>query len=238
MEINFTPYTQHAEKLLSPPTPAKNSIPEWYKKTNLYLEEGDKYPGLAKEQVQATNTTIKACTPFLDALTAGYMWHLPVDLEVRKYNSEYSFRWRPEGDYITTHSPNQHPLLPTAFNGESFVLKWHFEFIIQTPPGYSTLFMHPANRNDLPFRTFTGIVDTDKYNVPVQFPFQIFEQKEDLVIWEKGMPVCQIIPFKRENWNSKMNEYNEEFSRKSLFSFKSKIIRSYKNNFWTKKTFN
>lgn len=243
MDIIFTPTSEAAEKFLTPPTPATRHIPAWYKEMPLYINSDEKIPGLSQFNAQATNTTMKACTPFLDGLTFGYVWSSPTDIEIRKHinndeSTEYFFRWRTENDAVTEHTTDQHPTLPPVQGGEHYVLKWSFEFTIETPPGYSTLFTHPINRHDLPFRTFSGVVDTDKYVLSVQFPFQLITDNIKFpYIIEKGTPLCQIIPFKRDNWNSTKKEFSPENYEKRIFDFKSKIVRAYKSRYWTKKTF-
>lgn len=237
-KIEFIPISEFAENILSKPEPATKYIPEWYSKMDLFLD-GDSSYGIAPESNTATNVTMKACSPFLDSLSFGYIWSLPLDLEIRKnFNGfKYSFRWMTEGEFITDHSKNQHPGLPSAFNGNDFVMKFSFYYRIKTPPGYSTFFTHPINRNDLPFRTFSGIVDTDTYTGAVQFPFQMMEIKDDIFILSKNTPVCQFFPFKRDNWISKLKKRNELEERKQYFDFKSSIKRPYKKNFWVSKKF-
>jgi hypothetical protein len=235
-QIKFLPATKFAEDVLPTPKPSKNFIPKWYSKTKILIN--DKDHGLAPSGI-APNTTMKACMPFLDALSIGYCYYLPVDLEIRKnyLGHDYYFRWRTEGDFISQHDKEQHPLLPAPVNGEDFVSKFCFEFIIRTPPGYSTFFTHPTNRHDLPFRTFSGVVDTDKYNLPIQFPFQLFKQNKEILIIEKGTPVCQFFPFKREDWDSKTEKYNEKEIKRKIFNFKSIIKSSYKKQVWVSKKY-
>lgn len=228
--ITFRPDTETSDLFLSIPVPASSSIPEWYKKMPLYMY-GEKSAGISHGYNDGTNTTLKACSPFIDALSFGYIWQCPLDIEIRKEirdGEEYFlFRWRTEGTFVTNHAEEQHPSLPPAFNGKDFVMKWNFDFVIQTPSGYSTFFTHPINRHDLPFRTFSGVVDTDEYPLSVKFPFQILNFSENHIIIEKGTPLCQIIPFKRDLWESKKEKFNKNLSRISNFNFGSRIKRSY-----------
>lgn len=236
-DINFIPHSTSSEHL-NYPLPATKFVPEWYKKMDLFMYKQKSY-GLIEN---VPNTTMKACSPFLDGLTLGYIFSLPVDLQIKKtldINQEYQFdfMWRTKGTFITDHAKEQHPNLPSPQNGMSNVYKWSFDYIIKTPKGYSTFFTHPINRHDLPFRTFSGVVETDEYTQAVQFPFQMLNFDGDQIIIERGTPVCQIFPFKRDNWKSKMIVYSEKKLRKDAFDFHSKIVRSYKNKFWKSKNF-
>jgi len=236
-KISFIPMNKFTEVALDSPMPSAQSIPEWYKKIPLLIEGYDEVT-LHDFNSKASTLTVKGCTPFLDALTTGYMAVLPSDLEVKKTNDgELFFNWRVEGDLVSLHTKDQHPGLPNIIDSQDSIIKFTFSFRIKTPKGYSVLFTHPLNRHDLPFRTFSGIVDTDEYPQEVQFPFQLNKEITEPIIIEKGTPICQIIPFKRDDWKSTKDKYDENLVLKSRFDFASKIIRSYKNQFWSKKNY-
>ena len=238
MEIVFSSMGDVAKNFYSPPKPASQFLPSWYKDMPS-LSPGEESYGLSKTFSRATNATLKHCSPFLDALTSGYIWAAEADIEIRKEeDGNFYFGWRSEQDLVTSHSEDQHPGLPPAIGGQSFVMKWSFSYHISTPRGYSTLFMHPSNRNDLPFRTFSGIVDTDMYPLSVQFPFQLLgDQIQERYIIEQGTPLVQMMPFKRDNWNSKLDHMTQEEVAKKDFDYNRKIVKHYKSKFWTKKKF-
>lgn len=239
MEIKFQAIDQVSDAVLDIPKPAVMSIPDWYKNSPTRMD-GEKADGLSKETVAVSNLTIKGCSPFLDALSFGYIYELPFDIEFRKDPIKgLGIRWATEMDLISGHTADQYQLLPDPVDGLSGVLKWVFPFKLETPIGYSCLFTHPLNRHDLPFRTFSGVVDTDTYPGAVQFPFQLLSTilEKDIFILEKGTPLCQIVPFKRDDWDSSKEEYNELANKKAHFSLKSKIVRSYKTQWWNKKSF-
>lgn len=233
--IEFSPHDETTSILLSPPSPAKSFLPQWFKDMPPFVHD-DKHM-ISNQSFTAPNTTVKHCPPFLDSMTFGYIWSIPVDIQFEKNNESFEFKWRSDGTFITVHDKEQFLTMPEPKNGYDMILKWAFGYSIKTPTGYSCLFTHPFNRHDLPFRTFSGVVDTDEYNLPVQFPFQIIEKEKNFFIIEKNTPIVQIIPFKRENWNNKFLEYDEKRERKKIFDFKSKIVKSYKNNYWHKKDF-
>ena len=136
---------------------------------------------------------------------------------------------------ITWHSNSQWEGLVHPTNCHEFVYKWENYFAIKTPRGYSTLFTHPHNRFDLPFYTLSGIVDTDKYNLPINFPFFI---KNDFTgIIKAGTPLAQITFFKRHHWFKTIKKYDKNYCSKEIFKFFSTIDRSYKKLIWQKKEY-
>jgi len=240
IEFTFVGPDSKFEEVLKPPQPASQFIPKWYKDMPQIMPSSeDSKSGLLPQDQHVTNSTMKHCSPFLDALTAGYVYSLPIDMEIRRDpEGAFFYRWKAPGDFISSHSQDQHPGLPAPVNGEGEVMKWVFDFKIKTPTGYSAMFTHPLNRHDLPFRTFSGIVDTDEYTQSVQFPFQLLsDQVGDHLIIKKGTPLVQIIPFKREPWKSEVVTQSDKQTFKDYFNFNSTIVKSYKNNFWKKKTY-
>jgi len=118
------------------------------------------------------------------------------------------------------------------------ISKWLFDWKIETPPGYSCLYTHPINRHDLPFRTFSGVVDTDTFPDAVHFPFSILNFEGDRKIIPMGTPICQVFPFKRDEWQSEVLPLEPYLKEKATFSILKVIGRSYKRQFWHKKTYN
>lgn len=238
MKIKFQPSNHEADLFFERPQPAALYIPEWYKKMPVHLDN-EKVTGFSKNTTSVSNLTLKGCSPFLDALTSGYMFILPFDLEFRNHPGKgINIRWATGIDFIGSHAPDQAPGLPSPVDGSVDLLKWSPGWRVITPKGYSCLFTHPLNRHDLPFRTFSGVVDTDSYELGVDFPFQLLNTiKDDIFILEAGTPICQIIPFKREPWEASRIEFDSNDNKKNVFKLKSKIVRSYKNQFWHKKSY-
>jgi hypothetical protein len=238
MKLKFEPFDKEMGLLFDPPAPSAQAIPNWYKDMAVHMDN-EKLTGLNKDSVAVSNLTLKGCNPFLDALTSGYTFKLPFDVEFRKDNQgRIGIRWATNVNFISGHGPDQAPGLPGPVGGSETLLKWRPGWRVSTPKGYSTLFTHPLNRHDLPFRTFSGVVDTDMYELGVELPFQLLNNLEkDITILEKGTPICQIIPFKREDWNSEIMEFDEDQNKINGFKLKSKIVRSYKSQFWQKKTY-
>ena len=229
--ISFTPdLSFELSEAVAPPSPAILNIPTWYKDTNLRIG-GEQRDGLSDANTQAPNTTVKGCSPFLDAFGFGYIYTLPLDVEIRDNGNGKDFNWRAKGDFLTMHDRSQAPLTPPAMGGEKEIVKWMNAFFIKTPPGYSCLFTHPLNRMDLPFQTLSAVVDTDKHTAPTHFPFFMkhgFNGKIPL-----GTPIVQIIPFKRQDWKSVTDEYDKDAA--AMFKETLLVEDNYKKNFWENK---
>jgi hypothetical protein len=240
MKIEFIPTNDFAKNNLQTFQPASRHVPEWYRTMPKHRFGETKY-GIALDDNNISNATLKGCMPFLDSLTHGYMAVAPVDFELRKnFDSSFSIRWRTDGDFVSSHDQSQYPNMPAPHGMDNNVaVQWNSYFIIKTPPGYSTMFTHPMNRHDLPFRTFSGIVDTDVYPFPVLLPFQITQDIEinDFIIIEQGTPLYQFYPIKRESWSSASGKISPKELERKTFDFRAKIKNPHKSKYWFKKSF-
>jgi len=99
---------------------------------------------------------------------------------------------------------------------------------------YSCLFIPPLNNRDDRFEIFSGIVETDRHPVEINFPFCINGDKYPVLntIIKKGTPYVQIIPFKREDWKMKISENKDHV--KNQFSFLLWFKKLYREKSWRK----
>jgi hypothetical protein len=212
-----------------PPKPGVKEVPEWYRETPEYLG------GQGKKFIDGNKTphTVKKCVPVFDAITAGYILYTQVDVQVTQQDGLPFYIWSDQ-NVIDFHPIEQAPLHPAR--NEAPYPKWNNPYAISTPPGYSTLFVQPFHRESV-FTILPGVVDTDAYKAPVNFPFVLNDVKWEGVI-PAGTPMAQVIPFKRESWEHKIGN-NEERLAQSLTSakLKTKLFNSYKKQFWFKKDY-
>lgn len=220
-------YNQYGDDI---PKPGKSSrfLPDWYKKI-------DKGRGGIDDSL-----TVKACTPVKDLMTAGYIIPHWQDAHI-KHN--------PETREISFLSPYNHMSLEVHPNEQvdgcpnkrAAVLKFATPWIIETPPGYSCLFIQPQfheNGNDISM--IPAIVDTDSYFDPVNFTFFYHPHNIETRI-KTGDPLIQVIPFKRESWTSKVitNMSNKSIKRQKSTSLK--INKTFENryveNYWCPKSY-
>jgi len=212
------------------PKPAVKYIPEWYKKTPAEIN---------KDAVKTHDLrTFKHCIPFLDSMTSGYIFELWQDVEIRpKQDGSTSIHWKKVDAEIFSSKPEGSTgFMDTPYGYDKTVYSFHHNLYIKTPPGYSIIITQPFNRTDLPFYALSGIVDTDKYPLyPGQYP--VFLKKGFDGIVERGTPMLQIIPFKRDDWKSEISEDLEKegaITRRIASTF---LSFWYKRNAWVKKSY-
>jgi hypothetical protein len=78
------------------------------------------------------------------------------------------------------------------------MMKFHNLWTIRTPPGWSCLFAAPLNRPDDIVEVLSGVVDTDRYVSPINFPFVPIAE-DGVHVLRKGMPLAQVFPFARDD---------------------------------------
>lgn len=215
-EIKFI--SQHPEFKISRPAPASRYTPEWYRKT---------------EGVKNGIETLKKCVPFLDSLTSGYIIDLPSDVYFN--NDKRRFETNSKIQIVSEHHLEQADTFPTPEGFDIYPYKWLNNWKIETPKGYSTLFVHPLNSPFLPFYSFSGIVDTDKHPLVINFPFVL--RKDFSGVIKAGTPIIQLIPFKRESWQSDIIDDKPYKNPPKEWEVMNAPFSWYKRNFWSKKSF-
>jgi hypothetical protein len=173
--------------VIADPIPAKSALPSWFRQL----------PGMDTSQVSATNNglTVKRCMPFFDALCAG--WILPlaatVRLEITDGGRTLNAGWEFDREMVSNHGAFQvagNPFEPRP------PMKFHNYWTIRTPKNWSCLFLPPINRPNEIIEILAGIVDTDTYQSPVNFPF-VATAPDGVYTLPKGTPLVQVVPFVR-----------------------------------------
>jgi hypothetical protein len=213
------------------PQPIKKHIPDWYKQIPFYQDNANV---LKTDSIK--HQTVKQCMPFIDALTTGYVLELWCDILVTQGNDVApNLQWRTNQDPLQTRNANTAITMPVPAGHYPQGFSWSMPYSLKTPKGYSAVFTHPLNRFDLPFTTLSGVVDSDNVVYAGNFPFFIKKEFEGVI--KKGTPILQIIPFEREDWESRENkdllEEGERARRKSM----AVISGWYKHNVWQRKSY-
>jgi hypothetical protein len=224
--INFYPSKESYDGIFDEPVLAKDNIPQWYKKQSRYTG-GEK---VLSPENGTYNTTIKACMPVFDLITAGYIIKTPADIMVNiNQDGSPNFSWAINNyTCIESHGQMQYDSFNIAKEFHPVGYKFINPWITQTPKGYSSIFMSPSLRDDLPFYCLPAIVDTDNHPTPVNFPFFLRKDFEGLI--PAGTPMIQIIPFKRQDWEIRVNKFNNTFDK--IWKRAERHIKNrYKDNF-------
>ena len=175
--------------VIAEPVPARDALPDWFRRL----------PAVDKERLSVTDNalTVKRCMPFLDAMNAG--WVLPlaatIRIEIADGGQTVNSGWDFDRTMVSQHHPYQvagHPMSPRPPG------KFHNHWAIRTPPGWSCLFVPPLNRPNGVVEVAAGVVDTDTYHALIHFPFFAIGS-DGLHTLEKGTPLVQVIPFRRQD---------------------------------------
>lgn len=182
------------EPILPKPVPAAKALPDWFRAMPSEVTAST----LGGEMVR----TLKHCPPVIDALSGGVLIPLAADLTVS--GGMVSWDWDPpilQDARITRAPVGLH--VPEQATGAPFrldigaVLKFMNFWTLEVPEGFSLLFTHPLNREDLPFRSLSGVVDCDLFRDGyVHFPALWTDPGFEGVL-SKGTPVAQVFALPR-----------------------------------------
>lgn len=237
LKIKFIPASENHKDILLAPEPASKHVPEWYKSLAKHLTSNNERHLYPENNIgtDSANVSTKMCPPFLDAMTAGYMYLLEDDLHIDlDEQGKPTLSW--SSDFLLIdHRPDLD--LPVPDNCHpihyGFKMNWYYE----TPPGYSVLITHPMNRYDLPVYVQSGIVDSDLWGLAVLVTFFLKRNFRGTI--PKGTPIFQMMPFKRDSWESEIDYKEESLNYQELLAEnrRASIHSHYKKHTWIKKFF-
>lgn len=213
------------------PVTGNRVLPEWYRKHPSRVGSSN----LALDRDNRATATFKKCMPMLDSFTTGFFILLETDIQVTQVNQNALLQWPSEIDPASlrdgTHTSKDS--VPAGYSEKAWV--WFSDILIKVPKGYSILITHPMNRFDLPFLTMSAIVDADTVMHQGKIPFYLKEGYEGVI--KKGTPIFQVIPFKRESWQSEKDDSLIEQSKANKYKIRTYLEGWYKKNIWYKKIF-
>ncbi|MGF1582195.1 MAG: DUF6065 family protein [Gemmataceae bacterium] len=206
---------------IAAPFPASQGVPLWMREMTAEAPSGKQ--------------TVKRCPPFLESMTCGYLIPFPDWAEIRLREIHEWDKRGPGIPFLGFHTKDQ-------FAGSWFenysVVKFDSPWIIRTPPGYSTLFVPPLNCLNYPFYALSGLVETDTYYNNIAFPLLLLDSTPGVVHRvEKGTPLVQAIPIKRDDWEMSTGETDWEqwcVQKEMVLSGEKNV---YRNNWYVKKKY-
>ena len=190
--IKFLP--KH-DNLIKPVT-ARTILPEWYKEQDGYNH--------------FNHPTIKRCMPVFDAMTSGYYLLSPSDIVVDSQNPA-GLIVNADNDFnntlISQHDIYQYNKYPVPFGYHNHLLRIHPMWVVQTPPGYSSLFINPIHNGSPNMMAVEGLIDTDTFVSDGHLSFFVREDTQFRI--KKGSPIAQVIPIKRDSWRAELGTVKE-----------------------------
>jgi hypothetical protein len=226
--IKFTDTTGRVLEQFNP-VPGKQAIPDWLKKLGPYMDKDFNI----SEDGKSTNQTVKRCVPVLDAVMTGYVIKLTHDIDVSERNGSPYYQW-PSGPGVDFHTAKQASTHDAAMSGFP-IPKIMNPWSIQTPPGYSTMFIPLLNGEQKALTPFSGVVDTDTYYAPVHFPFMLAKGFEGII--HAGSPIIQAIPFRRESWKMQIASGQTEQIERNQNSITHVFKNAYRGMYWARKDY-
>jgi hypothetical protein len=239
-QIHFTSNKDFLkENSNSCPKSTAKSIPKWYKDADIFAINPQTNTPWINPNDGGKVPTWKACPAILDVMSTGYVLRTPCDIEFYYDNNRISARVLEEENknFIDMRHPLPQFITPMGYDENHF--SWNVDWGISVSEGYSVLYTHPMNRFDLPFISTSGIVDNDKVHLSGSLPFFLFKGWTGIL--PAGTPYSQLVPFKRENWDSEiLIENTKNIPMKNyLNSLKYRVKNGgvYKNNIWERRLY-
>ena len=234
-KVIFVPKTEYAEGYIPRPELAIKNIPEWYRTHEIHTN--DTYR-LSKDGT--VNNTVKKCVAVFDAMTSGYLLKVPADIFIDATGKRivYTQANIEDSSIISMHTPEQVKGLPfdrSIYMDEIFRI--HPQWLIKTEDGYSSMFFHPMFHEDLSFRAISGVIDTDGFMSDGAFSILIKKGFKGVI--EKGTPLIQVVPFKREEYEievGKFKDYETEIIQQRML-VRSRFQGGYKRDVWKRKKY-
>jgi hypothetical protein len=234
--ITFIPRYRLYKKLFPQPIPATQKIPDWWKSQESYLDNDQEV------QNGTLKLTVKKCQSVFDAMSFGYYLLCPMDIHIDATEDRLKIQLTSEiqnmdKQIISEHLAEQLSKYPIPEYFHKQVMRIHPMWLISTEKGYSSLFTSPIHGDSIPVQAFQGVIDTDEY--PSDGYLTFFVKKGFKGILKQGTPIIQVIPFKREEWESTLTKdrNSDIFIAEKRVAVRSVFQNGYRLKFWNKKTF-
>ena len=207
---------------LFPIVPATEADRSWWQKmkTHFFVEQQISQDGKTKQE---KINTMKYCPGVFDFSNCGYI--VPCLHDMNFYVSkdqEISWElpgWIPQG-WVSIHTQHQIDSCPISHGkntGEGIIkvtTPWYWE----TPKGWSTIIAKPFYNYSNDFDVCPGILDTDLNNrsnhlIKVFLRFNVVDKE---IVFRAGQPLCQLIPFERQNTKLTITEEPSKEAKKVI----------------------
>lgn len=227
--------------LFPEPIPAFKEIPSWYKKVESFYNK-DSTPVDGTQRL-----TVKRCVAFLDILTSGYLLKTPFDIYIDTTEGKRDFQIPKAMEsfsamglkpMIGSHDMKQLDGYPIDTDKYiEFIFRINPIWIVEGSPGVSALFMQPQHQEISPLYAISAIIDIDTYPSDGMLSFLVRKDFKGYI--NRGTPLVQIIPFKRQEFTSEIVRDQEEYNRIKQIANKVRTVfnSGYKKFMWHKKSY-
>lgn len=224
MEIIFNSIDKLTAELF-PPKPAKDFLPEWFES----LPDDNSILAGSKNLVN-----LKSCLPVVDYINSGYIifnsYEFSLEEKISNFENLIDIRTMMQNESlkdILKYKNSQCPIPHAGPKKEYFKIR--LEWNIRTPAGYSCLLVQPFYHHEKRYTLLPSVIDTDSYDSEI-FIAGYLNSKEIFSVMP-GDPLIQIIPFKRDSWNMRVE--NKKLNSK----LKHFLFQGYKKVFHKSKSF-
>ncbi len=240
-KVRFVSTMPKSPGIFPEPEAAYRHIPSWYKNLESF------YNNDSTPQNGHQNITAKRCVAFLDMLSTGYFLLAPFDIYIDTTDGKQTFEIPPGiltlqstgmKQFIGSHDMRQvsgYPFDKNIFI--DYLFRVHPIWIVQTDPGVSCMFIQPQHHEESPLYAVSAVIDTDGYPSDGLLSFLVKKDFKGYI--KKGTPLVQVIPFKRQDYESEIVINQEEYGKTKLASLKIRTVfnSGYKKYFWKKKKY-
>ena len=152
-------------------------------------------PSISNGQMKLT---AKKCQAFFDAMSAGYLLRMPMDLYIDTTDGKQEF------ELPLDCRAYQSRLMATHTNEQVSHMKWdeqvyirhilriHPTWLVRTPKGYSSFFTQPIHQDPSPILAVSAIIDTDNFLSDGHLSFLVKKGFKGVI--KQGTPLCQVVP--------------------------------------------
>lgn len=241
LEVRFISTMPKMVDVFPEPVPAFKEIPDWYKKVSSFYDNNST-PIDGIQQL-----TVKRCVAFLDILSSGYILKAPFDIYIDTTDGKQDFQIPKAMDtfastglkpMIGSHDMRQltgYPIDKDVYIDHIFRINpiW----VIEADAGVSALFLQPQHQELSPLYAVSAVIDVDSYPSDGMFSFLVKKDFKGYI--KRGTPLVQIIPFKRQDFVSKVviDQGATNAVRHAGNKIRSVFNSGYKKFMWKKKSY-
>jgi len=171
------------------PTPAYKYLPKWYQNTDIK----QKRDGVPSEK----EYTVRACMPFFDSLSMGWILPLPMDIYINRTENRLTVDYEDKYQFGVEVSSGDDMFGGNKPVEDAFLAKFVTPWYVDAPKGFSVMILPPLNRwgNDFYnyFMPFSGVFDADSYPSALnQFALAEIPEGTNTTI-KSGTPIAQLV---------------------------------------------